>query len=164
MITIPLKKPITAHAEELRSITLREPTAEDVMAEGFPTLMVPSSDGKSVAVDIRANVVGHYISRLGGIPMASVKTLSLPDLHERGDEFFREWRGRDHGQFSDRVFDVAYFWRLNPKDVLCLPLDRFALYERQAERIAEQMNKPPEYSWPNPGHSKPSFPSTRKAC
>lgn len=80
MITVPLKKPITAHAEELRSITLREPTAEDVMAEGFPTLMVPSTDGKSVAVDIRANVVGRYISRLGGIPMSSVKTLSLPDL------------------------------------------------------------------------------------
>lgn len=92
-VTIPLKKPITAHAEEVREITLRVPTAEDVMAEGFPTLMRPGEDGKSVAVEVRANVVGRYICRLGGIPMSSVKQLGLSDLQACTNEvmgFFGE--------------------------------------------------------------------------
>jgi hypothetical protein len=37
------------------------------------------------------------------------------------------------------VFEVAYFWRLDPGRVLALRLDQFDLYARQAERIAEQI-------------------------
>jgi hypothetical protein len=35
---------------------------------------------------------------------------------------------------------VAYFWRLDPGVLLQLPLSRCALYERQAERLAKQIN------------------------
>ena len=41
------------------------------------------------------------------------------------------------------MFEVAYFWNLDPAVVLAMPLSRARLYERQAERIAESM-KPPE--------------------
>ena len=41
------------------------------------------------------------------------------------------------------MFEVAYFWHLDPAVVLAMPLSRARLYERQADRIAESM-KPPE--------------------
>lgn len=40
----------------------------------------------------------------------------------------------------DRLFEVAYFWRIDPAALLTMPLSRFALYEHQAERIAKQIN------------------------
>lgn len=40
---------------------------------------------------------------------------------------------------ADRIFEVAYFWRLDPARAMALPLSRFALYETQAERIAQLM-------------------------
>ena len=42
----------------------------------------------------------------------------------------------------DRLFEVAYFWRIDPAVLLSMPLSRFALYESQAERIAQQTNPP----------------------
>lgn len=41
--------------------------------------------------------------------------------------------------FTDRVFDVAYFWRLAPAALMALPLSEFDLYEKQAERIFKQL-------------------------
>ena len=61
-------------------------------------------------------------------------------MHARGNGFFREWRFGSVDQFTDRVFEVAYFWRLDPVALLALPLERFALYERQAERLSEKIN------------------------
>jgi len=40
----------------------------------------------------------------------------------------------------DRLFEVAYFWRIDPAVLITMPLSRYALYERQAERIAQQIN------------------------
>lgn len=37
------------------------------------------------------------------------------------------------------MFEVAYFWRIDPARVLALRLEAFDLYERQAERIVEQL-------------------------
>ena len=56
-----------------------------------------------------------------------------------GDGFFRGGRWRDGEELTDRVFEVAYFWRVDPASILALPLERFNLYERQAERLAEQL-------------------------
>jgi len=78
--TVPLGKPVTAHGEEIGEITLREPTTADVMEIGLPTLLIPGSDGESVGVEVRTKVIGQYISRLGAIPLASVKALSLADF------------------------------------------------------------------------------------
>lgn len=96
MSVVPLSKPIEAHGQTITEITLREPTTEDVMAEGFPTLMVPSADGKTVCVEVRANVVGRYIARLGAIPPSSVKKLSIADFQRCLNEvmsFFGEADG-----------------------------------------------------------------------
>lgn len=78
--TIQLSRPIVAHGEEVGEITLREPTPEDVMQIGSPQLLIPSADGESVGIEIRGKVIGQYISRLGSIPMSSVKTMSLGDF------------------------------------------------------------------------------------
>lgn len=40
----------------------------------------------------------------------------------------------------DRLFEVAYFWRIDPAALLTMPMSRYALYERHAERIAKQIN------------------------
>ena len=79
-VTVPLSKPITAHGEEETALTLRPPTPEDVMQIGLPSLMIPSSDGESVGVEIRAKIIGQYIARLAAIPLSSVKTLSIGDF------------------------------------------------------------------------------------
>lgn len=47
------------------------------------------------------------------------------------------WRSAE--DLTDRVFEVAYFWRVDPANIMALPLERFDLYERQAERLAEQL-------------------------
>lgn len=79
-VTVKLSRPITAHGEEVSEITLREPTAEDVMQVGSPQLLIPSADGESVGIEIRGKVIGQYISRLGAIPMSSVKALPIGDF------------------------------------------------------------------------------------
>jgi len=35
------------------------------------------------------------------------------------------------------VFEVAWFWRLDPATALALPLARFVMYESQAVRLAK---------------------------
>lgn len=79
-VTIKLSRPVKAHDEELAEITLREPTAEDVMQIGSPQLLVPSADGESAGVEIRAKIIGQYVTRLASIPPSSVKAMSLADF------------------------------------------------------------------------------------
>lgn len=79
-LTITLAKPVAAHGEEVSELTFREPVPEDIMQIGTPTLLIPSSDGESVGIEIRAKLIGQYISRLAGIPMSSVKALSVADF------------------------------------------------------------------------------------
>ncbi|MEM5371360.1 hypothetical protein V4C53_35745 [Paraburkholderia azotifigens] len=45
---------------------------------------------------------------------------------------------REREAFEERVFDLAYFWRVSPADIMALPMRRFLQYERQALRIAEK--------------------------
>lgn len=78
-LTIELKKPIKAHGQELTTLTLREPVPEDLMQIGSPILIIPSATGDS-GMEIRAKVIGAYISKLGGIPPSSVKDLHLADF------------------------------------------------------------------------------------
>lgn len=37
------------------------------------------------------------------------------------------------------MFEVAYFWRLDPAAVMALPLSKLETYESQAERLAKLM-------------------------
>lgn len=74
-VTIPLSKPITAHGAEISELTLREPTAGDVMECGYP---LGIDDGLAIP---QAAPVGRLIARLAGIPPSSVKQLSMPDYN-----------------------------------------------------------------------------------
>jgi hypothetical protein len=47
------------------------------------------------------------------------------------------FRGIDVGRIADRVFEVAWFWRLDPAAAERLPLSRFVMYEAQAARLAK---------------------------
>lgn len=79
MSVIKLSKPIEAHGEQVSELTLREPTTEDVIANGHPFLIIQSEDD-GTAVEIRAKSIARYISLLAGIPMSSVKELALSDF------------------------------------------------------------------------------------
>ncbi len=72
-VTIQLTKPITAHGKEVSELSLREPTAGDVMECGYPLGM----EGE-LAIP-QAAPIGRLIGRLAGIPPSSVKQLSMPD-------------------------------------------------------------------------------------
>lgn len=79
-VTIPLSKQIKAHGADIDVITLREPSTEDVIELGLPTLIIPGADGSSTGVEIRQGVIARYVMRLGGVPMTSVKAMSLKDF------------------------------------------------------------------------------------
>ena len=98
-VTVPLTKPVTAHGSEVSELVLREPTADDVMQIGSPTLLVPGADGDSVSIEIRAKVIGQYVMRLGSIPLSSVKGLSVAD--------FQRCQGAVMGFFSDGGGETA---------------------------------------------------------
>jgi len=78
-LTVPLTKPITAHDKELTELTFREPVPEDLMQIGSPVLMIPSADG-DMGIDVRPKIIGAYIVRLAGIPLSSVKAMSITDF------------------------------------------------------------------------------------
>jgi len=40
----------------------------------------------------------------------------------------------------DRAFEIAYFFKIDPAQVMALTLERFELYSSQAERISEVIN------------------------
>ena len=79
-LTIQLKSLIQAHGEEVSQLTLREPTTEDIIDLGTPMLIVIGADGKSTGIEMRQPVIAAYISRLGAIPMSSVKSLKPRDF------------------------------------------------------------------------------------
>ena len=76
---IKLSKPIKAHGEDVHSLTLREPTTEDIIDIGLPTLIIVG-DGETAGVEIRQKVVAKYISTLAAIPMSSVRSLAPKDF------------------------------------------------------------------------------------
>ena len=79
--TVQLQAPVQAHGEEVATLTFREPTTKDVMELGQCTLLIPSSDGTSVDIEVRTKLVGQYIVRLCGVPMSTVHSLSLQDFN-----------------------------------------------------------------------------------
>ena len=75
MTTITLRKPIQAHGEEVASLTLREPTCDDIIVCGYPFQL-----GEGTATPI-AGPIAKYIERLGGIPAGSVRKMSPADFN-----------------------------------------------------------------------------------
>ena len=77
-VVVALSRPINAHGEEISEITLRDPTVEDTMQIGQPFLIMVD-DGET-GIRIQNKTIAAYIVRLAGIPMSSVKAMSLGDF------------------------------------------------------------------------------------
>jgi hypothetical protein len=75
-----LKRPVTAHGEQVSELQLEEPTTKLVMELGYPYLVV---DG---GVQLQPKVAARYISRLAKVPMSTVEALPIPDL-----QFLQAW-------------------------------------------------------------------------
>lgn len=71
---VALSKPVKQGDEEIRELTLREPTAGDVMECGYPLTI---GDGEATP---NAAVVGKLIARLAGVPPSVVKQLAVHDF------------------------------------------------------------------------------------
>jgi len=74
---VTLKKPVQAHGDEVKTLTFREPTGEDIIACGYPLQM--SGDGGGSFTPL-PGVIAKYIARLAGIPPSSVKALCASDF------------------------------------------------------------------------------------
>ena len=79
-LTIMLTSPITAHGEDIDQISLRPPTTADLIDLGQPMRLLPGNGLDEAAIEVRMNVVAHYVARLAAIPLSSVKALSLSDF------------------------------------------------------------------------------------
>lgn len=79
MSEVKLSKSIQAHGEEVRILTLREPTTEDIIDIGLPTLIIVG-DGETAGVEVRQKVVAKYISTLAAIPLSAVRSLAPKDF------------------------------------------------------------------------------------
>lgn len=75
MTTITLTRPIQAHGEELRELTLREPTGKDLRTLGLPFTV--SASGQ---VNPDSGALARHIGVLAGIPPSSVDQLSATDF------------------------------------------------------------------------------------
>ena len=74
----PLSKPINAHGEEIRLVTLRRPTPKECRAIGR---MPYGLDDRSMPVP-DLNIVAKYLVVCLGIPESSVDQLALVDLNQ----------------------------------------------------------------------------------
>jgi hypothetical protein len=72
--TVTLTHPIQAHGEEVRSLTLRDPTGKDIRTLGYP--FVITKDGETRP---EAAVIAKYIVNLAAIPSSSVDQMSPLD-------------------------------------------------------------------------------------
>lgn len=79
-LTIQLAKTITAHGEEIDRISLRLPTTADLIELGQPMRLLPGNGMDEPAIEVRMNVVAHYVARLAAIPLSAVKAMSLADF------------------------------------------------------------------------------------
>ncbi len=73
-VTIPLTFVITGEAGEIRSITLRQPTAGDMADLGFPLMR------KNSGVIPRCDVVLNYVERLSSVKKGDLRKMTHTDF------------------------------------------------------------------------------------
>lgn len=74
MREIVLSKPISAHAEEVTTLTLRAPTGKDLRSCGVPYKLTSDAE-----MTIEAAGMHRMISALAGIPPSAVDQLAAGD-------------------------------------------------------------------------------------
>lgn len=77
---IQLSKPILVHGDEVTELELREPTGEDVIALGYPYLIIIGDGDDVQAMELRPKVIARYVARLAGIPPSSLNKVSPADF------------------------------------------------------------------------------------
>lgn len=73
----PLSKPITAHGEEVTSLTLKKLGPSDARALKALPYYIAADESVRIDVDVGAK----FIVKMAGIPMSSVDQLDLADLN-----------------------------------------------------------------------------------
>lgn len=73
---VALSTAITAHGNEVQSLSLRRPTGKDVREIGLPYKMMVDE-----SVTVQTEVAAKYISRLAAIPMSSVDAIDPADFN-----------------------------------------------------------------------------------
>ncbi|SVH90992.1 bacteriophage protein [Shigella flexneri] len=132
---IVLKKPVTAHNEMLHVLELREPTYDEIEALGFPFII--SGEG-SIKLDSR--VALKYIPLLAGIPRSSAAQMAKLDIFKTSMQILRFFTQSETGSTSGkRLYNVAWFWKLNPLELRRVAVSQFTELEAEAVRINEEM-------------------------
>jgi hypothetical protein len=72
--TLTLKRPITAHGQEVTTLTFRELTGGDLASCGVPFTL-----GANDVVEIKADAMARMISTLASIPPSSVAQMKVSD-------------------------------------------------------------------------------------
>lgn len=134
MKELELKKPITAHGETLSVLEFDEPTGKDVRELGYPYQM-----NQDESVRLLAHVVSKYIVRLAKVPQNSVDQMSPADLNAAAwlvAGFFLQARRLNTSLIA--FFDCASYWRINPFELLNMPISEIPLLVSQANRIEQE--------------------------
>lgn len=76
---VTLSKSIQAHGEDVTELELREPTGEDVIAIGYPYLILIGDDD-SQAMEIRPKIIARYVGKLAGIPPSAINKVTPGDF------------------------------------------------------------------------------------
>ncbi|MEW5422654.1 phage tail assembly protein [Amorphus sp. 3PC139-8] len=74
-LTLPLSKPIQAHGEEVKRLTLRELEPTDILACGNP-IVVLAEEG---AFRFDQKVMHRLMARVCGVPPSSLERMALSD-------------------------------------------------------------------------------------
>jgi len=75
MTTVALKKPITAHGEDVTVLTFKEPTGQEIIECGYPMRI---ADGGVIP---ETGSIAKYISKLASVPPSSVRQLGPDDFN-----------------------------------------------------------------------------------
>lgn len=85
MIKIDLEKPVSSEGGEVKTLEIREPTGEDIVACGYPFRVYIESDTDPDKKDREAKVdmvvVASLASRLASVPKSTIKRLSITDFN-----------------------------------------------------------------------------------
>jgi len=80
-VKVPLTKPIQAHGETLKELTLNEPTLE--VLEDVEIAIGGGADGRG-EVKLKLGTITKVVAGMAGIPPSSAKQISAADLPALG--------------------------------------------------------------------------------
>ncbi|EIQ11664.1 hypothetical protein SFK1770_2817 [Shigella flexneri K-1770] len=81
-----------------------------------------------------------YIPLLAGIPRSSAAQMAKLDIFKTSMQILRFFTQSETGSTSGkRLYNVAWFWKLNPLELRRVAVSQFTELEAEAVRINEEM-------------------------